>query len=231
MKYKKSSEIKAILFDIGGVLQVPKLFVRLIQDSHLAGVPSNCGHRNRSIHEYLANKFKILIDQWFDAIDTTYAKSIEGNLPEEKVVQIISSNLGVSQKRFEKFVIKAFKKNFVLNKQLFKQAKILKKRGYKIAILSDQWHLSKKSLMPKSLTNHFFPVIVSCDVGMRKPNPKIYELTIKKLKLKPSEVLFIDNQEWNLRPARKLGMKTIKFTDNGQLFSNKTWKTLFKQPV
>lgn len=228
---KKGSKIKVVIFDIGGVLQLSKTLVRLIQDSHLIGVPAHCGHRNKSIHEYLANKLKIVLDQWFDVIDTAYAKSIEGKLTEKQVLKIISQNLKINKYKLKKWLVRAYKRNVFLNKDLLKQAIKLKKQGYKIAILSDQWHFSKRALMPKSLTKHFSPVIVSCEVGVRKPNQKIYSLTLEKLKVMPEECLFIDNQEWNIRPAKKLGMKTILFKDNKQLFKEKQWKQLFKQPV
>ena len=89
---------------------------------------------------------------------------------------------------------------------------------YILAVLSDQWHLSEDPLMPKKLYKRFGVVVVSCDVGLRKPDPKIYKLVLKKLKLKPNQTVFVDNQEWNLKPARKLGMKTILFKNNKQLF-------------
>ena len=52
---------------------------------------------------------------------------------------------------------------------------------------------------------------------------------LKKLKLRPGQCLFIDNQEWNLRPAKKLKMHTILFKNNKQLFKEKQWRELFKQ--
>jgi len=52
---------------------------------------------------------------------------------------------------------------------------------------------------------------------VRKPNPGIYKLLLKKLRLPAKKVLFIDNREWNLRPARELGIKTILFESNRQL--------------
>ena len=229
MKQKK--EVKVVIFDIGGVLQLPKTLVRLIQDTHLTGVPSHCGHRNRSIHEYLADKLKIVMDQWFDAIDTAYAKSIEGKLTEKQVLKIISQNLNINKFKLKRWLVGAYKNNVSLNKELLKKAIQLKKQGYKIAILSDQWHFSKLALMPKSLTKHFSPVVVSCDVGVRKPNKKIYSIILEKLKVRPHECLFIDNQIWNINPAKKLGMKTILFKDNDQLFEEKQWKQLFKHPV
>ena len=223
--------IKAVVFDVGGVLQLTKTLARLIQDTHLGGVPNHCGHRNKSVHMYLADKLKIVLDQWFDAIDTAYVMSIEGKISEEKVLDIMSKNLKINKKKLKKYIIKAYKRNIFLNKGLVKKARELKKRGYKIAILSDQWHLSRHALMPKTLTKYFSPVVVSCDIGVRKPNKEIYEITLKKLKLDPEECLFIDNQEWNIRPAKRLGMKAILFKNNKQLFNEKLWKQLFKQAV
>jgi len=220
---------KAIIFDVGGVLALPSAPVRLIQDTHLAGVPAHCGHRNRGVHEYIADKLKIFLDQWFDSIDTIYAKSIEGKITKDKLLTILSDNLKISKEKIHKLIVKAYKLNFKQNKQLFKQAFKLKKQGYKIAVLSDQWHLSQEALMPKRLYKNFDAVVVSNKAGVRKPNPKAYKLILKKLKLKSQETLFIDNQEWNIRPAKKLGMKTILFKNNKQLFSDKKWRELIKE--
>ena len=201
--------IKAVIFDIGGVLELPKIPDVLNKKEGIWVV---------GVHNYLIKKLKISLDQYFDSLDTTYAMSIEGKIPQSKVVKILSKNLKISSKRLVKLFYKAYKKNFKHNKQLFKQAFELKKKGYKIAILSDQWHLSKETLMPKKYTRNFDEVVVSCDVGIRKPNPKIYKLVLKKLKLKPKQTLFIDNQDWNIKPAQKLGMKTVLFRNNKQLF-------------
>ena len=224
----KRSEIKAVIFDVGGVLATPSAPARLIQDTHLASVPKHCGHRHKGVHEYIADKLRILLDQWFDSIDTIYAKSIEGKVSRAETLNILSKNLYISKRRVRNIIVKAYRFNFKQNKQLFKQAFKLKKQGYKIGVLSDQWHLSQEAIMPKRLYKKFSPVIVSNEVGMRKPNPKIYKLLLKKLKLKPSEVLFIDNQEWNTKPAKKLGIKTIQFKNNEQLFKDKIWRNLWK---
>jgi len=205
----KKNSIKAIIFDVGGVLAIPKNPMRLI----LKRKTSNLG-----VHEYIAKKFKISLDQWIDSIDSTYADAIEGKITEKKFVSIISKNVKTDPKKLEKIFIRAYNKNFKYNEELYKEAFKLKKQGYKIAILSDQHHVSQKALMPEKYTKKFNVSIVSCDVGLRKPNPKIYKLTLKKLKLPAKNCLFIDNQIWNIKPAKKLGFKTILFKDNKQVF-------------
>lgn len=201
--------IKAIIFDVGGVLVLGAKLKKSKYDGML---------HHTAVHEYISRKLKISLDQWFDAIDTTYAKTIEGKISRAKALKIISRNVKVSAKKLEKIAIKSYKKNFKQNKQLFKKAFELKKKGYKIAVLSDQWYLSKEALMPPKLYKKFDEVVVSCDVGVRKPNPKIYKLILKKLKLSTKKVLFIDNQEWNIKPAKKIGEKTILYKNNKQLF-------------
>lgn len=212
------NKIRAVIFDVGGVLAMPKIPLK-----EFRGKSHNLG-----VHEYVAKKLKISIDQYFDSIDSAYAKSFEGKLTHEEVVHFFSLYFKIPEKKVISLYKKAYKKNFKQNKQLFKYANKLKKLNYKIAVLSDQWHLSYENLMPKKLYNNFDEVIVSCFSKMRKPNPKIYKLILKKLKLKPSECLFIDNQEWNIKPAKKLKIKTILFKNNKQLFKDKLWKGLWK---
>jgi epoxide hydrolase-like predicted phosphatase len=176
----------------------------------------------------VSEKLKMPLDQYLEAIETIFAQAIEGEISEKQAVETIADKLKVSKGKIKKLYIWAYRKNMKPNKLLHKKALELKKLGYNIAILSDQWYLSKPALMPKRLYKKFDEKIVSCDVGMRKPNPKIYKLALKKIQSKPEETLFIDNQEWNLPPAEKLRMKTIHFQDNKQLFENKVWKSLFK---
>ena len=203
--------IKAIIFDVGGVLVLGAKLKKSKYDGRL---------HHTEIHEEFSKKLNISLDQWFDAIDTTYAKSIEGKISKEKVLEIISKNVKTSKRKLKKIIIKIYRQNFNQNKELFKKAFELKRKGYKIAVLSDQWHFSQEALMPKKLYKKFDEVVVSCDVGMRKPNPKIYKLILKKLKISAKQALFIDNQEWNIKPAKKIGENTILFKNNKQLFKD-----------
>jgi epoxide hydrolase-like predicted phosphatase len=214
---KINHKIKTIFFDVGGVLALGKNS----SWKHSRLIPSG-------VHLDVSEKLKMPLDQYLEAIETVFAQSIEGKIPEKQAVQILANKLKVSESKLRKIYIWAYRKNMKVNKQLHKKALELKKLGYEIAVLSDQWYLSKPALMPKKLYKKFSEKIVSCDVGMRKPNPDIYKVALKKMHCKPEEALFIDNQEWNLPPARKIGMEIIQFQDNQQLFENKIWKSLFK---
>ena len=47
-------------------------------------------------------------------------------------------------------------------------------------------------------------------MGMRKPEERIYKLTLEKLDVDPQNCVFLDDLGMNLKPAKELGIKTIK---------------------
>lgn len=59
----------------------------------------------------------------------------------------------------------------------------------------------------------FDVVIESSVVGVRKPDPRFYELACERLGIEPAEAVFLDDLGVNLKPARAMGMTTIKVGD------------------
>lgn len=59
-------------------------------------------------------------------------------------------------------------------------------------------------------------VIESSVVGFRKPDPRIYESACERAAIKPNEAVFLDDLGVNLKPARELGMTTIKVVSADQ---------------
>jgi putative hydrolase of the HAD superfamily len=199
---KKNRKIKAIIFDIGGVL----FLKRFSFNDHIRDFIG--------VHQYMADKYKLTIDDWFDYIDSPYSKSMEGLISKEEAISTIARRLKTTSEKLISDWKWAYRIKVKKNRKLYRLANKLKKKGYVIGVLSDQWHISKEVLANENDLKCFSPVLISCDLGMRKPNPKIYRLLIKKLKVKPSEILFIDDRSWNIVPAKSLGMKTILFKNN-----------------
>ncbi|MFT7219502.1 MAG: putative hydrolase of the HAD superfamily [Candidatus Azotimanducaceae bacterium] len=73
-----------------------------------------------------------------------------------------------------------------------------------------------KASQVADIMSMFEVVIESSKVGMRKPNPKIYELACKEMGIKPAEAVYLDDLGINLKPARALGMTTIKVLNADQ---------------
>lgn len=63
------------------------------------------------------------------------------------------------------------------------------------------------------LLDHFDVVVESSVVGCRKPEPRFYELTLERLGVEAHEAVLLDDLGINLKPARAMGMTTIKVVD------------------
>jgi HAD superfamily hydrolase (TIGR01509 family) len=59
--------------------------------------------------------------------------------------------------------------------------------------------------------------VFSHEVGVRKPNRRIYELLLERTHVEARQVLLVDDKDWALVPAAKLGMKTVLFRDSEQV--------------
>lgn len=79
--------------------------------------------------------------------------------------------------------------------------------GIKTALLSNSWGLE---LYPRQILEEICDVIViSGEVGMRKPDADIFTLTTDKLGLEPGACIFVDDHPGHLKTAAEAGMKTV----------------------
>lgn len=62
----------------------------------------------------------------------------------------------------------------------------------------------------------FDHVIESAKIGLRKPDPRIYRLMVETLKVDPKHCVYLDDLGVNLKPAREMGMTTIKVASGAQ---------------
>lgn len=63
---------------------------------------------------------------------------------------------------------------------------------------------------------YFDAVFQSSEMGARKPDPHFYELVCEQLAIRPAEAVFLDDLGVNLKPARQMGMTTIKVSSPGE---------------
>ena len=86
----------------------------------------------------------------------------------------------------------------------------------KTAMLTNNWVREDTGGRLDDLLPLFDVVIESAKVGIRKPDPAFYEMACEQLGIEPSEAVFLDDIGVNLKPARAMGMTTIKVTDPDQ---------------
>ncbi|WP_027531404.1 HAD-IA family hydrolase [Bradyrhizobium sp. WSM3983] len=76
--------------------------------------------------------------------------------------------------------------------------------------------MTGRSLYVAEVMVLFDHVIESAKIGLRKPDPRIYQLMVETLKVDPKNCVYLDDLGVNLKPAREMGMNTIKVTSSAQ---------------
>jgi putative hydrolase of the HAD superfamily len=103
------------------------------------------------------------------------------------------------------------------NQELLDYLRGLRDRGVRLALLTNnvrEWEPLWRAKLP---VDELFEVVVdSAFVGMRKPDPAIYRLTLERLGLPAEACVFVDDNERNVRAARELGMQAVWFRSTEQ---------------
>lgn len=197
--------IRAIVSDFGGVLTTPLFhaFARVQDDS---GIPA------ASLGKALAR---------IEAQDGAHPlyELEKGNMSEPDFVarleRALSDELGRPASLHE--FSERYWSYLDPNDELIAYMAGLRDRGYAMALLTNnvrEWEPRWRSMLP---VDEIFGVVVdSAFVGMRKPEPEIYQLTLERLGLPAQACVFLDDIELNCDAARELGMTAVVFRDTEQ---------------
>ena len=103
------------------------------------------------------------------------------------------------------------------NEQMIDYMRSLRERGHRLAICTNnvrEWEARWRAMLP---IDEIFDVVVdSAFVGTRKPEPRIYEITLDRIGLPADAALFIDDIELNCDAARALGIHSVWFQSTDQ---------------
>lgn len=207
--------IKTIIFDLGNVV--------MTNDWH-----DGIREKIREFSEYFYISHGDMERGW----NTAWPKLKTGEITEEEFWRIFlqtacAKNIDINHaKRLWRKYQRPLENMLVLVKTLSK-----KYRCVALANSGQEWQDYK--IKKYKLKSYFDTIFNSGHVGLAKPDPRIYDFIIQKLKLVPEECIFIDDQMINLRPARRLGMKTILFKNQKDLEKRlqKYIKTETKRPA
>ena len=103
------------------------------------------------------------------------------------------------------------------NPQMIELMRQLKAEGYRMAMLTNnvrEWEPLWRSMLP--VDEIFETVVDSGFVGCRKPESKIYALTLERLGLPAEACLFVDDVPVNCEGAERAGMTAVHFQDTAQ---------------
>jgi putative hydrolase of the HAD superfamily len=199
------SAIAAVVFDIGGVVQDSPLHVIARYEQEL-GLMANA--INRVVVAMGERGAWARLERGELTIETFYAPfeadcRAQGIAVDARHLMAKIAEAGVPRPR----MLEAIRR--------------IRADGRRVAALTNNWVTDAPG--PGSLDNgtarsrldpHFD--VESAVVGLRKPDPRIYALVCERLAVAPARVAFLDDIGRNLKPARELGMATIKVDDPGQ---------------
>jgi putative hydrolase of the HAD superfamily len=199
------AEIKAIVSDFGGVLTTPLLGSFMAFQDETGISTENLGKAMQAATEA-------------DGENPLFALE-RGEITEavflEKLSEALEPLLGhrPQMHRFKEIYFEALNPN----PPMIELMRELKAAGYRMAMLTNnvrEWEPLWRSMLP--VDEIFESVVDSGFVGCRKPESKIYELTLERIDMPAESCLFLDDVLVNCEGARKAGIHAVHFQDNEQ---------------
>ena len=144
--------------------------------------------------------------------------------------QITEDSLNKSMKAFN---IDSSMKNELLNlykilspyKEVPETLKVLKEKKFKLAILSNGTPSLLNELVKSNNLNNLFDDIFSIEeVGVYKPDSKVYDIPVKKYKIKKDEIAFLSANTWDVSGGGNYGYQAIWVNRNNNIFDNLDFK-------
>jgi putative hydrolase of the HAD superfamily len=188
--------IKAVIFDVGGV----------ITDSPIHAIGRY--ERDHGISPNAINHS--IVDA---GAEGAWSRLERGELALEDFFEPFEADcrgagLSVDGRRMMEYVAEAG----VVRPQMVEAIRRIRQQGLKVAALTNVWS-KPEDTRNDELRELFTVFIESSVVGLRKPDPRIYELVCGELEVQLDEAAFLDDIGLNLKAARALGMVTIKVDD------------------
>ena len=98
--------------------------------------------------------------------------------------------------------------------------KLLKEKNYKLSILSNGTPYLLKELVSRNNLEVFDDIFSVEEVGIFKPNSKVYDIPIKKYKIEKNEVAFLSANTWDVSGGGNYGFNAIWVNRNNNIFDN-----------
>ncbi|MDQ3964109.1 MAG: HAD family phosphatase [Actinomycetota bacterium] len=189
-------EPQALVVDFGGVLTTP------LQDSFVAFAEQN----GIELQDLVRVALKAYTDEGTDPLVADFET---GRLGEAEFAiqfaQRLAQETGVEVDP-ERLIQQMFG-GLRLEEGMLEAVAAIRAAGFKTALLSNSWGVS--AYPRERLTELMDVIVISGEVGMRKPDPEIFDLTATKLGVDPSGCVFVDDHPGHLKAAQVAGWMTV----------------------
>ena len=189
------SDYKALVVDFGGVLTTP-LQDSFVMFAEALGIELQDLVRV-ALKAYTGDTDALVVAFETGAIsDEEFSKQFAQRLTEETGVDVDPA--GLVERMFG---------GMRLEESMLDAVGVAKSHGFKTGLLSNSWGLS--GYPRERLAEIMDVIVISGEVGMRKPDPEIFSLTTDKLGLPAEACVFVDDHPGHLKAAQEAGMKTV----------------------
>lgn len=194
----------AVIFDLGGVMTEPLFRNRHDIDPMYMNLVAfflnefrDHYHLTTGAHDlHLLEMGKISDDEFFDRMCARYAETGKEPIDPRTAQSVI------------------FGRGMVASSAMADAVRQVRDAGYRTALLTNISRSGEALVRELIPVEELFDVVVdSSRVGLRKPDPRIYELTCERLQVTPDRCLFIDDLECNVDAARSLGIEAMQCLD------------------
>ena len=145
-----------------------------------------------------------------------------GQITKPELWRRVLAALGKSE-RYNSFIdLQAQLDNHEIHSNTLQLVDTLRKNGYKVGLLSNNTLKTANYIRSTDLVNHFDVCVMSSEIGMSKPDTKIFEYFFSKLGVSPREAIFIDDFEKSLSTAAEIGYHPIFFSSHSALIRELT---------
>ncbi len=118
---------------------------------------------------------------------------------------------------FAESVTAELERLFQANKIVLGMIRIAKARGYKLALASNSHPMQARVDEEKGMYDIFNVRVLSHEIGVKKPDPKFFDIIARKLSIQHRNIVFIDDRKKNIEGAISTGMQGIIYTDTQQM--------------
>ena len=206
MTQASNKPLEAVFWDFGGVFTTsPFENFNLLEERY--GAPKDFIRTLNSVNpttnawaQFESNQVNL---EEFDELFAAESKLAGYEIRGKAVISMLSGDLRPKMVELLKLCKKEYKVACITNNV---------KAGRGPGMSSDDDKASKVS----KVMELFDDVIESSLEGIRKPNPEIYKLACRRLSVEPEQCLFIDDLGINLKPAKEMGMRTVKVLSEAQ---------------
>jgi len=189
--------LHAVYFDLGGVL------VRTEDHAPRSQLAESLGLTESELEKEVF-------------VNESSAQASVGVISSDQHWKIVAQNLNLPEADIPR-VRDGFFAGDLLDTELVDFLRALRKSSIRVGLISNAWSDLREWIAARHFEDAFDEMIISSEVGLAKPDARIYRMALEKLGVAASEAVFVDDMPANVEGAQAVGMQAFQFTQSREV--------------